>query len=342
MKQLIGGLLVVLSIFSCESDETKGARFFIKGNEALNKGEYKEAIRFYTEAIDKFPALEDAYNNRGVAYYKSGEYFNAIQDYSKLILEMNDEHFNARGNRVDAYIASGRNEDAIRDLKWAKEYFPDSAMVDFKMGLANFGLKNYQASATNFNEAYTKDPKDVEAVVNAANAYYFMGEFQEAEIKLQAAEALDPTEANIYNTRCMMSIEKRDYDGAVSHIEQALSFDSNNGIYLNNRGFLKLMNGEIEAGGKDIDRAIVSDPQNAWAYRNKGIYYFMKERYDDALRNFVQTARIEEDMNFLHYYWGATLLKLDKQGEACQKLEQSLERNEPEGKGLFAQNCRRS
>lgn len=342
MKQLLVSLLVIGFIFSCESDETKGARFFLKGNEALNKGEYKEAIRLYSEAIDKYPALEDAYNNRGVAYYKSGEYFNAIQDYSKVILEMNDEHFKARGNRVDAYIASGRNEDAIRDLRWAKEYFPDSAMVYFKMGLANFGMKDYPASAASFNQAYSKDSSNVEALVNAANADYFMKEFQQAEIKLKAAEALDATEANIYNTRCMMAIEKRDYEAAMQHIAQALDFDGSNGIYLNNRGFLKLMKGELEAGGKDIDRAIVSDPQNAWAYRNKGIYYFLMERYDDALRNFVQTARIEEDMNFLHYYWGATLLKLDKKDEACQKLQQSMERKEPEGERLFGQYCRRS
>lgn len=342
MKQLTAFLLLSLFIFSCESDETKGARFFLKGNEALNNGSFKEAIRFYTESIEKNPQLEDAYNNRGVAHYKAGDYFNAIQDYSKVILELNASNLNARGNRVDAYLASGRNEDAIRDLKWAADLYPDSAVVDFKMGLANFAMKNYEASANNFNMAYVKDANDVEALVNAANAYYFFDDFNTAANKLDAAEALDPTEPNIYNTRCMMAIERREYETAIVQIEKALTFQPNNGIYLNNRGFLKLMKGDFDAGGKDIDRAIVSDPQNAWAYRNKGIYYFMKERYDDALRNFVQASKIESDMNFLDYYWGVTLLAKGQQKEACMKFSQSIDRGESEAKSLFAKNCKTS
>lgn len=342
MKQLIGFVLGLMLLSACDNDETKGSRFFLKGNESLAQGNYKEAIRLYTEAIDKYPELQDAYNNRGVAYYKSGDYFNAIQDYSKLILEMNAMHFNARGNRVDAYLASGRNEDAIRDLKWASEFFPDSAMVDFKMGLANFGLKQYKASAQNFNVAYTKDSSDVEALVNVANAYYFYKAYDKASLKLDEAEALDPTEANIYNTRCMMAIEQRDYAKALTQIERALSFQPSNGIFLNNRGFLRLMEGDLEAAGKDIDRAIVADPENAWAYRNKGIYYYLNDRFDDALRNFVQAARIETDMNFLHYYWGATLIELGKVKEGCEQLQKSIDRSEPEGKTLFASVCRTS
>ena len=339
MRHLITGFILVILLTSCESDQTKGSRFFLKGNEELNNGNFREAIRFYTEALDKYPELEDAYNNRGVAYYKLGDYFNAIQDYSKVILELDAEDANARGNRVDAYLASGRNEDALRDLKWAEDFFPDSAVVDFKKGLANFALKEYEASAQNFEVAFKKDPADVEALVNAANAYYFYNEFDQAEIKLNAAEKLDPTEANIYNTRCMMAIAKRDYTSAMAHIEEALSYDATNGVYLNNRGFLKLMRGDIAAGAKDIDRAIITDPENAWAYRNKGIFYFMDGRYTDAQRNFIQASRIESDMPFLDYFWGLTLLKLDKEQEGCIRLKQSVDRSEPEAKPAFAEYC---
>lgn len=339
MKQLLSLLVILILVLSCESNETKGSRFFIKGNEALADGNYREAIRFYNEAIDKYPELQDAYNNRGVAYYKTGEYFNAIQDYTKLIMEMNALHFDARGNRVDAYLASGRNEEAIKELKWVKDFYPDSAAVDFKMGLANFALKEYRASVVSFNLAYRKDSSNVEALVNAANGYFFNNDFQRAYNKLDEAEALDPTEPNIYNTRCMMAIANRDYDEAMNQIAKAVDFDPSNGIYLNNRGFLKLMDGDVAGGGKDIDRAIVSDPQNAWAYRNKGIYYFMNDRLDDAVRNFEQAAKIEEDMNFLDYYWGASLIKLDRKDEACDKLRKSIDRFENEGRTLFQENC---
>lgn len=339
MKRLFVLLLGLVLLWSCESNETKGSRFFLKGNEALADGNYKEAIRLYTEAIDKYPELQDAYNNRGVAYYKSGDYFHAIEDYDKLIMTMNAMNFDARGNIVDAYIASGRNEDALKQLKWVKDFYPDSANIDFKMGLANFGLKEYRASVVSFLNCYKKDSSNTEALVNAANGYFFNNDFDRAYARLDEAERKDPSIANIYNTRCMIAITNRNYDFAMEQITKALEIESSNGIFLNNRGFLKLMKGDLEGGGKDVDRAIVSDPLNAWAYRNKGIYYYMSDKIEDAVRNFEQAAKLEDDMPFLDYYWGASLIKLDRMDEACGKLRKSVDRFENEGRELFTKNC---
>ena len=96
---------------------------------------------------------------------------------------------------------------------------------------------------------------------------------------------------------------------------------------------------DVEGGGKDIDRAIVSDPQNAWAYRNKGIYYFMNSEYADAIRNFETAFKIEEDLPLLDYYWGASLLNEGDKDSACEKLRKSVDRYENQGRGLFEENC---
>lgn len=339
MKQFFLLVLVAVVCWSCESAETKGARFFLKGNEALERGEYKEAIRLYTEAIDKYPELRDAYNNRGVAYYKSGDNFSAIQDYTKLIMEIDALYWPARGNRVDANMAAGNYDAAIDELKWVRSFFPDSMDIDFKMGLAHFANKSYRASVISFNYAYQKDSSSVEALVNAANAYFYNNDLPRAQGKIADAKALDPTEPNIYNTEAMMEIRNRNYKLAIEHIAKAIEIDGNNGIYLNNRGFLKLMLGDIEGGGKDIDRAIVIDPQNAWAYRNKGIFYVENEKYEDAVRNFETAFKMEEEIPLMDYYWGAALLKLGKNEEACEKLQKSIDLFENEGRGLFEANC---
>lgn len=331
--------MAVVTLWSCESAETKAARFFLKGNEALNDGNYKEAIRFYTEAIDKYPELQDAYNNRGVAYYKTGDYYSAIQDYTKLIMEMNAMHFKARGNRVDANIAAGKYEQAIKELDWVKDFYPDSAAIDFKQGLAYFGAKNYRSSVVSFNIAYGKDSSDVEALVNAANAYYYNNDFPRAYAKIEQAKQLDPTEPNIYNTEAMMAIANRNYDLALEHIAKAIEIDGNNGVYLNNRGFLRLVKGAIEAGGKDVDRAIVIDPQNAWAYRNKGIFYVETEKFEDAIRNFETAFKMDQEIPLIHYYWGVALLKLGQQEEGCAKIRLSIDRFENEGRALFQESC---
>ena len=91
MKRLSILLFLAFTILGCESDATKAERFFIKGNMALDNGDYREAIRLYTEAVDKYPEFKSALNNRGVAQYKLGHYYEAIDDYTKLIMTMDTQ-----------------------------------------------------------------------------------------------------------------------------------------------------------------------------------------------------------------------------------------------------------
>ena len=83
MKKVILLSLIFL-ICACDSDQNKAGRFFIKGNESLNKGDYNEAVRLYSEAIAKNDKYTEAYNNRGVAYYRDRKFIEAINDYSTI------------------------------------------------------------------------------------------------------------------------------------------------------------------------------------------------------------------------------------------------------------------
>lgn len=339
MQRLIILLFLAVSIFSCESDATKAERFFIKGNMALENGDYREAIRLYTEAIDKYPEFESAYNNRGVAQYKLGHYYEAIDDYTKLIMTMDALHWDARRNRVDANLAVGRGKDALQDLVFVEDFFPDSSDLLFKKGLAYFLEKDYRSSVVAFNTSFIKDSSNVEAVINAANAYFYNNDMQRAYAKLAQAEAMDSNQPNIYNTYCMMEIANGNYDKAMEYVQQALSIEPNNGIYLNNRGFLYLQNDDLDKAKADIDKAIVTNSENGWAYRNKGIYYYKTEKYEDAIRSFETAAKFEADMPLIDYYWGTTLAKQGKENEACQYLKKSVDRFENEGRALYQEIC---
>ena len=66
-------------------------RFNKKGDAAITKGDYKLAIKYYTEAIKLNPPFKLAYVNRGTAYDLSGMPNSAIYDYSMAIkLDPND------------------------------------------------------------------------------------------------------------------------------------------------------------------------------------------------------------------------------------------------------------
>ena len=336
---------MVLLICACESDEDKAGRFFLMGNNALNEGNFGEAVRLYTEAIGKSPKMVDAWNNRGVAYYKDKKYVLAINDYTHAIKQIDAYYMEAWRNRLDARYAAGLYGEAMADVDFLSDAYPDSAWVHFKAGLVLVGMKDYRRAVNAFRMSVNLDSGNVEALINYANAYYLYGTtrggvyFNQAEDNLVLAEALDPSQPNIYNTRALMNIYTKTYDEALVQVNKAIALDRNNPYFNNNRGFIYLMTDELDKAEQDINLAIKGDPQNAWAYRNRGILFSMKDDPEAAARNFKQAALYDDSIPLLNYYWGAALLKLGNTTEGCEKLRISVDAFENEGRGLFEGNC---
>lgn len=338
-------LLLLLCLLACESNKSKAGRFYLMGNEALGAGDYKEAIRLYTEAIRKSAELKEVWNNRGVAHYREGRYTEAIRDYTHAIRQIDARFADAWRNRADAHYKAAQYEEALKDLQFLQQIWPDSAFVHFKKGLVLMAQKQYLKAVESFKELLKTDSAHVEAMINIANGFYLYGAmkagkfFEQAGRYLQKAEKLNPAQGEIYNTRALMKIYAKDYKTALAQVNKALETDINNAYYRNNRGFIYLMTGRADEAEKDINFSIKADPQNGWAYRNKGIFYFVKEKYEAALRNLEQAGLYDDAIPLLHYYRGATLLKLGRKDEACAELQKSTDVYEGEGRGLFEQNC---
>ena len=339
MKKLLGLVLLILVIASCESDEDKAGRFFLMGNNSLNAGDYKEAIRLYTEAIEKNDKLKEAFNNRGVAYYKDKQYVQAVNDYTHAILQIDAYYMDAWKNRADAHYEAKMYTEALKDLDFLSKAYPDSAWVHFKAGLALVADKQYRRAVNAFTLSLKTDSLNVETIVNKANAFYLANNHNRATATLKQAEAIDPNEPNIYNTYALMAIDKEDYEEALIQLEKAIALDLNNPYFNNNRGFVHLMTGNLEQAEKDINLSIKGNPQNGWAYRNKGIFYFMKDNFESAVSNFQQASFYDDSVPKLNYFWGAALLKQGQTAEGCEKLRLSVDAFENDGRGLFEANC---
>ena len=93
---------------------------FDKGFDAFQRAKFDNAVHFYTIYIEdnKSP---NAFFNRGLSYYKLGDFENAIADYSKVLEIELDDH-EALYNRGLAYFEIGDFENAIADYEAVLDY----------------------------------------------------------------------------------------------------------------------------------------------------------------------------------------------------------------------------
>jgi tetratricopeptide (TPR) repeat protein len=82
----------------------------------------------------------------------------------------------------------------------------------------------------------------------------------------------------------------------------------------------------------DIDLSITIDPYNGWAYRNKGIYYLMEQKYDDAIRLLKRAESSDSFIEKLNFFLGEAYDRQKDTKTACAYYAKAVDRMEMEAK----------
>jgi len=118
-------------MFPCLGCEPAEIRYIKRGNDYYEKGQYDQAISWYSKIIEMNPRLVAAYNNRGWSYDKKGEYDKAIRDYTealKILPKFAWGHY----NRGLSYYRKGEYDKAFSDYTTGKMLAPASAAAAHK------------------------------------------------------------------------------------------------------------------------------------------------------------------------------------------------------------------
>jgi len=96
---------------------------------------------------------------------------------------------------------------------------------------------------------------------------------------------------------------------------------------------------DLEQAERDINQSIIIDPDNPWAYRNKGIFYMEKGLLSDAKRLFYQTKTMDPSVKLLEFYLGQTHLLAQNIDSACWYWKISNLKKEAAGMEAFERHC---
>ncbi|MGD1008267.1 MAG: trypsin-like peptidase domain-containing protein, partial [Ignavibacteriaceae bacterium] len=122
-----------------KDDSYKDYELFYSGYYADKKGNYQEAIDYFTNYLIKYPNDANAYSNRGIAKADLEDYRGAIQDYNQAI-EINPNYAGAYYNRGIAKADLEDYRGAIQDYNQAIEINPNDANAYYNRGIAKADL----------------------------------------------------------------------------------------------------------------------------------------------------------------------------------------------------------
>ncbi len=308
--------IFALTLISCERSKKDTELFFIQGNVAYKKGNYEEAIKFYSEAIEKTPDFADAYNNRGTVKMASNKLEEAIVDFEKA-LSIDNEFILAKYNLGEAYSNTIELDKSLELLKQIETKYKDSSF--YFVTLSNVLIKKNKYSEANayLLNAIRLDKKNDKAFTNLGFIQYSERKYIEAKVSFEQAISLNPNQDLAYNNLSLVYANEGNYTKALELVEKAINLNKSI-LYENNKGYYLLNTGNLEVGKKLIDKTIETDAKNAWAYRNLGLYYILKKDFVKALENFEKSDILDPSVELLNYYLGLTQQNLGNKTKACE------------------------
>lgn len=320
--------LVVIFLVSCGNDpDTMKQRFLIRGNNALGESNFRDAVRFYEEALKIDSCYSPAWNNLGVTRFEQKQYNRAIEAYDAA-LRCNANDLEAILNRTNAYYETNQLYRAEDDLQYLIRQMPDSSDLHFRLGLVHAKMHRFSAALDDFSKSLSLDPGNVEALVNRGTVHYYMNELKSAREDLYMAEESGEAIGNTFNGLALVAAESDSLDLAMEYIERALQEEPLQPYFLNNRGYIHLLRGEMELAREDIDKSITLDPENAWAYRNKARYYHLQGNEQEAIRLYEQALKKGTFIQKIHVFLADSYLAEGNTAKACELYAEGLARNE--------------
>ena len=193
--------------------------YISRGTEALQRGQYSEAIEYFTKVIELKPGHAEAYYDRGNAYGGQGEYDRAIQDLTKAIeLKEDAEAYALRGG---IYNIQGEYDRAIQDLTKAIQLKEDYAEAYAFRGLAycNKNKGEYDQAIQDLTKAIELK-EDAEAYLARGFAYRNKGEYDQAIQDLTKAIELKE-DAEAYLDRGLTWLHLKKWQEAKSDLTAA-------------------------------------------------------------------------------------------------------------------------
>jgi tetratricopeptide (TPR) repeat protein len=259
-----------------------------------DKGEYDRAIADYNKAIEIEPDLAEAYDNRGNAYGKKGQYDRAIADHDKAI-DLNPNNAATYYNRGTTYHKKGQYDRAILDFDRAIQIEPNDAATYYNRGLAYGKQGQHDRAILDFDKAIKFKPDFADAYYNRGYAYGLKGQYDRAVTDYGMAIKFKPDFADAYYNRAITYGEKGQHDRAIADYNKAIEIEPDHPNAYNNRGNAYSKKRQHDRAILDYDKAIELKSDLAEAYYNRGNAYGLKNEIDRAIADFSKAIEIKPD-----------------------------------------------
>lgn len=157
-----------------------------------------------------------------------------------------------------------------------------------------------------------------------AFVYGKLGQFDKADLDLNAAVQLQPKSAVVQVSRAQIYQMKGDADATVQALNEAVRVAPQEAAGYAYRGAYLFSRGQLSDAMADLEKAVQLEPFNIQALLHRGLAYSVQGQMDKALDDLDQAVKASPEEPDAYAYRGRVLLQIGKYDEAFDDLNTAV------------------
>ena len=325
---------------------------FNNAKKSMTTAQYVDYVKKNAESAQ----VNDMLYSYALDLHKQNNLEDAIKVYTE-ITKRSDDNPEVFVNLAVAQSQLKNYPEALATLENAKTKFPKNTQIEdaYKNISAQDVSAKFDRAAEFFNnkdyenaiKEYLKvTPPTADSMLGVASAYQNLNNNTQAIEYYKKALNLKPTDSDIAYYIGVLYAEVEDYTSAQEYLKKSLALNKNNKkateylasivSQINTNNLNEAINlydsGSYDESMNILNKLIVTDPMNAYAYYYRGMIYDTKENKQEAVNNFKNALKYStsDDLNILNYLIAVDLDSMEKYKEAYSYYQKYASSNAPD------------
>jgi tetratricopeptide (TPR) repeat protein len=290
--------MINIGLIDENASSSEAEVFLLKASDSYKNGDYENAIKNFSKAIEICPSFSTFYNI-AQAYIQDDDYDFAIINFEKAI-ELNPKFVKTYLACSEVYQLQEKYNESINCISKAIELESNNPELYYMRGL-------FFDSANNQNYAYQDFQKSIELDENFAKAYnrcglfnLNRGDFGDSIYYFSMAIKKDPCFMAPYQNRASAYRKVSNYRKAINDYSYVItqehpdSTNSHSAYFRRKNTFLELNDPKLEI--KIYTEEINLFPNMIENYLNRGKAYCLTEEYSEAIEDFTYVIDLNHDI----------------------------------------------
>ena len=228
-----------------------------------------KAISDFSQALEINPKFEDAYTNRGMAWFALKDFDKAIADYSRA-LELDPKDAYAYNDRGWAWQAKRDYEKALEDFDQALRFRPRFVRALTNRGIVLTAKKEFDRAVEDFDHAIEIDPQRARTYTSRGIALGAKGQYERAIDDFNRALHINPRDTWTQYNRLVAYLDAHRGDTATEARRFLDQTGWNHELALHTAvigHFAAKRNGQANEARRFLDEAAIRADSRQWTYQ---------------------------------------------------------------------------